>query len=96
MISVDLPPPETPVTQVKVPSGMSTRDVLQVVGAGADDADAAGRVAPARRCFGSGIWRKPVEVLAGEAVGVAHHLLGRAAATTRPPWTPAPGPMSIR
>ena len=32
LISVDLPEPDTPVTATKSPRGMSTRDVLQVVG----------------------------------------------------------------
>jgi hypothetical protein len=49
---VDLPPPETPVTQVKRPSGIGG-DVLQVVAARADDLEAARRFFGLRR-FGHG------------------------------------------
>ena len=44
MMSVDLPEPETPVTQVKRPSGMSALDVVQVVAARADDAQLPRRI----------------------------------------------------
>jgi hypothetical protein len=37
LTSVDLPEPETPVTQVKRPTGSATVDVLQVVAARALD-----------------------------------------------------------
>ena len=69
-------------------------DVLEVVGARAVDREpaAAGGLPPLLRhrdLLEAG------EILPGEAVGVGHHL-ARAClrATTSPPWTPAPGPMS--
>ena len=36
MVRVDLPPPETPVMQVRVPSGICGRDILEIVAARAD------------------------------------------------------------
>ncbi len=45
-MSVDLPEPDTPVTQVNSPSGMCARHVRQVVAARADDADLARGVGP--------------------------------------------------
>ena len=47
MTSVDLPPPETPVTQVKSPSGMRRRDVLEIVAARADDFELPPRISGA-------------------------------------------------
>ena len=54
---VDLPEPETPVTQQKTPSGIATSIVLEVVFAGAAD-DAARRVG-LRRSAGTSIRRLP-------------------------------------
>ena len=60
---VDLPEPETPVTQVSAPSGMRDVDALEVVGARA--AHAAGRArARWRRCAGTGICSSPRRYLA--------------------------------
>ena len=75
---VDLPPPETPVTQVKVPSGISARDVLQIVAARADDLDAPAllRLRGARRA--SAISERAGQIFAGERVRVGHDLLRRA------------------
>ena len=58
MTSVDLPPPETPVTQVKSPSGIVAGDVLQVVAARADDRQLAPGSA-ARRLAGIATVRSP-------------------------------------
>ena len=49
MVSVDLPPPETPVTQVKVPSGKSAVTPAQVVAGGVHHRDAACRCPCAAR-----------------------------------------------
>ena len=49
MTSVDLPEPETPVTQQKTPSGIVDVDLLQVVLAGAADDELAARLAPLLR-----------------------------------------------
>ena len=58
MVSVDLPPPETPVTQVNVPSGNSAVTSLQVVAGGALD-HARFLPLPLRRVVGIGISRAP-------------------------------------
>ena len=73
-----MPPPETPVTQVSTPSGIDGGDVLEIVGAGADDLQLALRIDGLRRAFGMGISRTPVRYSAGEAGGVGEQLGGRA------------------
>ncbi len=57
--SVDLPPPETPVTQVKVPSGNSAVSVLQIVAARADDAARTRSFCMGRRIGGTSMRRRP-------------------------------------
>src|SRR6185312_14565791 len=76
MVKVDLPPPETPVMQVKVPAGISAVTAFRLL-----------PVAPitrstlvlliGRRWSGTSISRAG-EVLAGQAPGLGHDLLGRA------------------
>ena len=78
MTSVDLPPPETPVTQVNVPSGKATVRFCRLL-ARAPTTVSAARSRGARRRSGRGICRKPGEVLAGQALRARHHLLRRAA-----------------
>ncbi len=69
-----MPPPDTPVTAVKTPSGIVGGDVLQVVAAGADDRD---RLLFLSAC-GARRHRRSRElagqILAGERVRVGHHL----------------------
>ena len=79
MMSVDLPEPETPVTQVSRPSGISHRDVAQVVAGRADDAQlpvlASARRAQARQ----GDLALAAQVLPGDATsGFASISRGRA------------------
>ena len=94
MTSVDLPPPDTPVTQVKVPSG-------NVDGRCSSDCWRARR----RPCSTWPAWPgaprasaprcccRPVRYCAGDAVGLrACTSSGVPAATTWPPWMPAAGP----
>ena len=69
MRKVDLPPPETPVTQVKVPSGISAVDVLQIVALGAADGDACALLGLAAVSGARGS-AEAGQVLAGQAVGL--------------------------
>ena len=77
MISVDLPEPDTPVTQVKQPERDLGRHVLQVVLGGADDLE---RLALLRRAalFRQRDLPRAGEILPGEAGGVGHDVVGRA------------------
>ena len=79
MISVLLPLPDTPVTQVKVPSGMLAVTFCRLFSLGALDRQPAaalgGRLAPD---LGHRDLAEAREILAGEAGAVAHHVLGRA------------------
>ena len=76
MTSVDLPPPETPVTQVKRPSGISAVDVLEIVAARADDARAR---APVAACGASARDRplSPVRYWPVSECGIGHDLARR-------------------
>ena len=69
---VDLPEPETPVTQQKTPSGIGDVDVLEVVFAGAADEQRAARLAPLRRHLDLAL---AGEVLAGQRGRVLGDLL---------------------
>ena len=75
MTSVLLPEPETPVTAQNTPSGNFTSMLLQVVLGRLLDLDVPGRPPPLGRDRDLPLAR---EVLAGERLGVAHDLLGRA------------------
>ena len=68
MTRVDLPEPETPVTQQNTPSGNVDVDVLQVVLAGAPDRPA--RRSACAALAGTGIACSPAQVLAGERRGI--------------------------
>ena len=74
MTSVLLPEPETPVTQVSVPSGTSKSIPLRLLPRAPTRRSA---LVPARRLAGIGIESLPGEVLARQRVRVAHDLLGR-------------------
>ena len=76
MVSVDLPLPLTPVTQVKVPSGKAAVTFWQVVGGGAVDgdvlADALAAGGEERDLAAAG------EVVGGEAVLAGEEVVERA------------------
>ena len=74
MTSVDLPEPETPVTQQKTPSGTATSIALQVVFAGAAHGEGAGLLAALLRHLDPAL---AGQVLAGERGGVLGDLLRR-------------------
>ena len=77
MVSVDLPPPETPVTQVKVPSGNVGGDAPQVVAGGAAHHRPSCRCPCAAR-RGIGIARCAGQVLAGDRGRRGGDVRGRA------------------
>ncbi len=93
MSSVDLPPPETPVTQVNRPSGISAVTFFRLL-----------PVAPTtrsrlpfcggRRKSGIGISRAPDRYWPVSDFGLAMTSSGVPLAMTSPPWMPAAGPMS--
>ena len=95
MVSVtrlDLPEPETPVTTVKVPNSIFAVTFLRLL-----------QEAPVilsaprpglRRFSGTRIIRLPVRYWPVSESGQAMICSGVPAATTRPPCSPAPGPMS--
>ena len=96
LTSVLLPEPETPVTQTKPPSGIATSTFLRLLLAGADGSRARCRCR-ARRSRGHGDRSLAGRELAGERVRVGGDSRRACpAATTWPPCSPAPGPMSIR
>ncbi len=76
MVKLDLPEPETPVMQVKVPSGIDGGDVLQIVGRGAVDGELlAGALAALGRELDLA---RAVEIIGGERVLRLEDLLERA------------------
>ena len=58
LISVDLPEPETPVTQVNRPTGMLDGEILQIVAVRAANRDPVRTPGIARRC-GTGMASRP-------------------------------------
>ena len=92
--SEDLPDPDTPVTQVNVPSGMAASTFFRLF----SDAPITRRKFPFpfRRSAGTAIFRFPERYWPVRLFGFAMTSSGVPAATMRPPWTPAPGPTSIR
>ena len=77
MVSVDLPEPETPVTQVKRPSGISAVTFCRLFSRGADDCERLALLGRAPLVRQRDLPRAG-EVLPGEAVGVGHDVVGRA------------------
>ena len=75
MVKLDLPLPDTPVMQVKVPSGSDAVMPVRLL------AVALWTVSflplPLRRLSGSGTERRPEEVVGGDAVGGGQHLIER-------------------
>ncbi len=93
MRKVDLPPPETPVTAVNRPSGMSTVMFLRLLARAPLTVSRRPRVG-LRRSLGAAICLKPVRYCPVRLFGLAITSSGVPSATTSPPCTPAPGPMS--
>ena len=94
LTSEDLPLPDTPVTQVKVPSGTDTSRSLRLF-------SCAPRTVrelpfPTRRVFGTSIFFLPLKYCPVREAGFSMTSRGVPAATTCPPCAPAPGPMSMR
>ena len=92
MTREDFPDPDTPVTQVKVPRGMDTSMWSKLF-------SAAPRTVrqwplPGRRRGGTGMVLAPERYWPVRDFGSAMISSTVPAATTSPPWTPAPGPMS--
>ncbi len=80
MISVDLPDPETPVTQVKQRQWNIHIHIAQIVAAGAEDAQIA--VGNARRAHLRHLdGPRPAQVLTRERGGIAFDLIGVPLAT---------------
>ena len=91
-ISEDLPLPDTPVTHTIFPSGISTSMFLRLF-------SLAPRITrllpfPARRDAGTGICFFPLRYCPVADSGHAQISSMLPAATTLPPFTPAPGPIS--
>ena len=91
---VDLPEPETPVTQQKTPSGIATSIPLRLCSR-APRTSSAPR--GSRRCAGTSILRLPERYWpVSEAGSLGDLLRACPAAITWPPCSPAPGPRSTR
>ena len=93
LISEDLPLPETPVTQISFPRGISTSMFLRLF-------SLAPRIQmlrplPALRLSGSGMRFLPLKYCPVTDSSQAQMSSTVPAQTTRPPLMPAPGPMSI-
>ena len=91
--SDDLPLPLTPVTQVNVPRGTETSISCKLF----SFAPRTVRMLPLplRRSVGTAIFIFPLRYCPVSDRGVAMISSGVPAATTSPPWTPAPGPTSM-
>ena len=92
MVSVDLPPPETPVTQTNLPSGKSavtSRRLLPVA-----LTTVSFLPLPGRRSAGTDISRLPDRYCPVTEAASAAICAGVPWLTTCPPCTPAPGPIS--
>ena len=90
----DFPLPETPVTTVKVPRGKETSMFLRLF-------SRAPRTVrnfpfPCRLRAGTSMRLRPLRYCPVRELGSAMTSSGVPAETTSPPWTPAPGPMSMR
>ena len=90
----DLPEPDTPVTQTNMPSGMVTSMFLRLF----SRAPMMDRYLPlpGLRTAGTAIFRLPDKNAPVSESGFAATSDGVPHATILPPWTPAPGPTSMR
>ncbi len=91
--SEDFPDPDTPVTQVSVPRGMSTSMPRRLFSAAPRTVSSF--PPPRRRVSGTAIYRFPLRYCPVRDAGSAATSSGVPAAMIRPPWTPAPGPTSM-
>ena len=90
---VDFPDPDTPVTAMKQPSGNATSTFFRLCSlAPFTTTSRAGE--GRRRIAGTGICRRPVRYAPVTDSGLARRSSTVPATTTRPPCSPAPGPMS--
>ena len=97
MISVLLPLPDTPVTQVKVPSGMLAVTFCRLFSLAPLTVSQRPPLAGgSRRTLGIGTWRKPERYWPVRLALLRITSSGVPSAMTLPPWAPAPGPMSTR
>ena len=95
MIRVDLPLPETPVTQTNAPSGISAETEARLLAlAPSIRMQRSARIG--RRSAGTSIMRSPRRYFAVRLFLDRSTASGVPDATTSPPCTPAPGPRSIR
>src|SRR5712671_5083370 len=92
MSRVDLPPPETPVTQVNRPSGISAVTFLRLLPRALMTLSVRRRSRGRRS--GTGTTRRLERYCPVIDPGVAIRSATEPCATTWPPWIPAPGPMS--
>ncbi len=93
LISVDLPEPDTPVTQTKRPTGISTVTSLRLL----PRAPTTRRLFAASRRWrraGTAIDLRPERYCPVSEAGLRSISVGVPCATTSPPCSPAPGPMS--
>ena len=90
--SVDLPPPETPVTQVNSPSGMSAEIFFRLLPRAPTTRST--RCGFFGRRSGTAISRTPLRYSPVSDAGLAMISAGVPWATMLPPCTPAPGPTS--
>ncbi|MNR01831.1 hypothetical protein D3C85_1176530 [compost metagenome] len=93
LISVDLPEPDTPVTQVSRPIGIS-RSTLRRLLPRAPLSDSVSFLLRGVRLAGTSIFTRPDRYLPVSESGCAMTSAGVPSATICPPCTPAPGPMS--
>ena len=90
---LDLPEPDTPVTQVKVPSGMDTSIFFRLFSAA--PCTVSQFPFPLRRTGGTGTFFLRARYSPVRDLGLAATSSGVPAATISPPWIPAPGPTSM-
>ena len=92
MVRVDLPPPETPLTQTNLPSGKSAVTSFRLLPVALTTVTFL--PLPLRRVSGTGMPRVPDRYWPVRLFGSAAIWSGVPWLTTVPPCTPAPGPMS--
>ncbi|MNI53983.1 hypothetical protein D3C73_1088460 [compost metagenome] len=93
LINVDLPEPETPVTQVSKPIGIS-RSTLRKLLPRAPFRESDSFLLRGVRLAGTSIFTRPDRYLPVSESGWAITSFGVPSATMLPPCTPAPGPIS--
>ncbi|MCY1435853.1 hypothetical protein D9M71_519610 [compost metagenome] len=93
LISVDLPEPDTPVTQVNSPTGSSRLTLCRLLPRAPFSLSSVFRLRGVRLA-GTAIFLRPDRYLPVSESGWFITSSGVPSATIRPPCTPAPGPMS--